>query len=459
MILAAALLVSLRAADGTAQPVHAAADYFVTPGGTGSGAQDDPADLAGALALAGDGDTIYLAAGTYTSSDQAVVILGAATNLLGGWDGAPSGPIVRDPSVHISILDGEGARQGLAVANLVSLSIDGLTITNGLADDGGGIYVEDASLVIQNCVISGNQTQTHGSINGGRGGGIFIDGASAVQVLNNQIINNQSGWGGAVFRHGSLISIFRGNFVSGNTSSNDGSGIFLSSADLDQIIGNEIMNNTAALLGGGLRLWASDALVIGNLIHGNEAVRCAGITLANGSRATIVNNILYDNDKDGIFVDSSRPIVIHNTLVGSNSTDAGYGIAFYNEDLCAGDYCAGGDFLNNIVTAFQVGFGSANNAPVDYTIDYNNVWGNLVSNYDITVTPGAHNLSQDPLFHDPAGMDYHLQPASPCINAGTASFPAAAPVTDFDGDSRPILGAYDIGADEVHQFCLPLIIR
>jgi hypothetical protein len=41
--------------------------------------------------------------------------------------------------------------------------------------------------------------------------------------------------------------------------------------------------------------------------------------------------------------------------------------------------------------------------------------------------------------------DYHLTPGSAAIDAGTS---LGAPAFDFDGDLRPLLGAFDIGADE-----------
>jgi hypothetical protein len=53
----------------------------------------------------------------------------------------------------------------------------------------------------------------------------------------------------------------------------------------------------------------------------------------------------------------------------------------------------------------------------------------------------AGNISADPTFVG-AG-DLHLQPGSPCVNAGT---PAGAPKIDFDGkarDDKPDIGAFE----------------
>jgi hypothetical protein len=56
---------------------------------------------------------------------------------------------------------------------------------------------------------------------------------------------------------------------------------------------------------------------------------------------------------------------------------------------------------------------------------------------------GTGNISGNPFFINPAGGDYHLDPASSCINVGT---PTGAPATDLDGtarDATPDIGAYE----------------
>jgi hypothetical protein len=80
--------------------------------------------------------------------------------------------------------------------------------------------------------------------------------------------------------------------------------------------------------------------------------------------------------------------------------------------------------------------------------------------YSITSTPGFAgingNLSVDPKFMNPGQGDFHLQPGSPAIDAGSS---VGAPASDldclgrFDDPATPNTGAglftiYDIGAFE-----------
>src|SRR5690606_878130 len=85
------------------------------------------------------------------------------------------------------------------------------------------------------------------------------------------------------------------------------------------------------------------------------------------------------------------------------------------------------------------------------TLAYSDVEGGVPA----SITDGGHNISADPLFVRAPGAngdgddgDLHLQPSSPCVNAGSASAPSL-PGFDMDGHARSQGGAPDIGADEV----------
>ncbi|HEX8998535.1 MAG TPA: choice-of-anchor Q domain-containing protein, partial [Blastocatellia bacterium] len=81
----------------------------------------------------------------------------------------------------------------------VTVTLDGLTITNGRSDEGGGIR-NAGTLTIQDCTISGNNTVGARPLTGG-GAGVFNAGTGSLNILRSAILNNtatgQAGNGGA----------------------------------------------------------------------------------------------------------------------------------------------------------------------------------------------------------------------------------------------------------------------
>lgn len=71
------------------------------------------------------------------------------------------------------------------------------------------------------------------------------------------------------------------------------------------------------------------------------------------------------------------------------------------------------------------------------------VWGNTPES--ICGTRIQCLTNKNPLFVDPAGGDFHLQPRSPAIDTGTS---IGAPATDIEGYRRPCGKGFDIGAYE-----------
>jgi len=70
--------------------------------------------------------------------------------------------------------------------------IDGFTIINGYADNGGAVYCQDSSPTLLNCIIAKNTAQTNG-------GGLFCTAGAQPNIINLTIARNQAdGHGGAI---------------------------------------------------------------------------------------------------------------------------------------------------------------------------------------------------------------------------------------------------------------------
>lgn len=452
VLLVAALLPWLDSAASASRSASNA--LFVAPAGSGNCSQSLPCDLEEALTIAMDGSTVFVAGGTYTGSQGAVVTMTQSITLYGGWDGRATTPVVRDPDVYPTRLDGEGTKRVMSISGGISPTIDGFVVTGGEGSDGGGIYIDGASPIIRNNVITANRTVTS-DFDGGRGGGIFVTGASKAIVTENSILSNTSGYGGGICHfYGTVTLTIFANEVAGNVASDRGGGIMVEGSPA-LIRANVISGNTATDDGGGLLIWAAAPQVEGNRILDNSADFGAGISMGNGAAPSLLNNLMSRNTRGGIYVSGSSPVMTNNTLVGSGSPDAGDGIKLWSRSTCKSPYCVTGRIANTIIMSYEVGISGS--GPMTPTIDYNDLWNNATANYELPagVATGTHNVSLNPYFVDPSSEDYHLESTSPCIDTGTAT---GAP--DFDIEGKPRDAQPDIGAYEwVHQAFLPLTLR
>ena len=171
-----------------------------------------------------------------------------------------SGPVViAGPGAGLVTINGGGAVEVFDVDAMVTATISGLSIVNGNALSGGGIY-NDGTLTISDCSIEDNQSTA--TFDGGGG----IDNAGVLTIEQSLITGNsasESGDGGGILNNGVLT------------------------IDQSQITGN------TAFSGGGLDSESGMATITNSLFSSNGA--SDGGAIQDGSNMTIVNCTIVSN--------------------------------------------------------------------------------------------------------------------------------------------------------------------
>jgi hypothetical protein len=298
-IVVVAGLIGIQAAEAATYRVDKDSTFATPDGSTWQRAYRNPQD---ALAVAGDGDVIWVADGTYkptSGSDQSIsFLIDDDIRMYGGFQGIsnPSGPSTengledRNPLANITILSGDIDNDGLDSGNSwhvvkvsgtgASSAVDGFTITGGYADDtgthehGGGMHVTDSAVCIAKCRFQSNRADKHGAA-------LFIDGNSLFEgetdVFNCVFTDNGSTTtirGGAIFTLGNGPTIM--NCLMYENTAKEGAGVY--AYDTGAFIVNcTVAYNTAAgssaSQGGGIWIGGNHLDRIHNcIVWGNTAV-------------------------------------------------------------------------------------------------------------------------------------------------------------------------------------------
>lgn len=134
--------------------------WFVRENGTGnkdgSSWENAAADLEETVQQASSSDTVWVAAGIYTGG----FTMKDGVQVLGGFSGHESAAIYRKlpgSGQNLTILDGNNRFRVLTQAETFSqpTAWDGFIIRNGVANDGGGVYLRSNG-ILRRSVITGN---------------------------------------------------------------------------------------------------------------------------------------------------------------------------------------------------------------------------------------------------------------------------------------------------------------
>jgi predicted outer membrane repeat protein len=241
-----------------------------------------------------------------------------------------------------------------------TVTINGVTVSGAL--HAGGIYNDQATLIVSNCIISHNYA--------GYGGGIYSVGT--LTILNSTITNNCAcesgeGYGGGINAGGTLIiinSTVSYNYaITPSPEEGYGGGIDFGDGTLT-IISSTITGNFASLWGGGVlgSGTITNSTISGNTAGGGDDARPgSGGGIFGGaltiSNSTVTGNTAWGNDFKGPGVGggiySVGNVVITNSVVSNNSatdddnthgqvTSLGYTLCSDNCDMNHGP----GDLVN-----------------------------------------------------------------------------------------------------------------
>ena len=338
-------LITLVCAAAASMPSVYAATITVQDTGDGTAnAANCPGSgcrLRDALAAATDGDTI-----NFSVTTPATITL-TSGQLVVGNSVAISGPGADQLSVN-----GNAASLVFYINSGLTVTISGLTITNGSADNGSGIYNDHSNLTVSSSTVSDNSASY--------GGGIFNDGgfdglSFASLTINTSTVsgNSASVIGGGILNFGpdGIVDLTINNStVSGNlaTSGGDGGGIYNDGFDglADLTINNSTVSGNSATSGGGIynsgggfppffqglaTVTIQDTILNAgasgeNIYNDSGAVTSQGYNLSSdngGGFLTATGDQINTNPMLGPLQDNGGPTFTHALLSGSPAIDKG----------------------------------------------------------------------------------------------------------------------------------------
>ncbi|MDP2312708.1 MAG: right-handed parallel beta-helix repeat-containing protein [Pseudomonadota bacterium] len=239
-----------------------------------------------------DSGTYYFCAGTYYAK---LVGSGDTTDVVGLY------------GADVTTLENNAATGAVISVTNGSVTLSGLTITGGTGSGssgstyGGGILASVSSavptapsLVLEDCVVTGNTAAYGGGVAAylyawielvgttvednaatGNGGGLYAYSNAQLTLQDSVVQNNTASSGGGIYTYAGSDLTLDGTTVEANTASTDGGGIYLDDGTFE-ITDSYVVDNYADDDGGGFFVDNGTVTCTGGGIYGNVAADHGG---------------------------------------------------------------------------------------------------------------------------------------------------------------------------------------
>ncbi|MCL2115589.1 MAG: hypothetical protein FWH29_05140 [Methanobrevibacter sp.] len=253
----------------------------------------DSGGILNAIDLVDPGETIFLAPGTYTGSNNTGITINKNLTIIG----------------NNSIIDGQSQSRIFTIDYDISVNFINITFVNGKVD-----IVYDS----------------YGYPMDSEGGAIYSFGTK-VNVIGCTFINNSASSGGAIYNYyGSELAIENSTFIN-NTAEIDYGGAISNLASNFYMNNLNFINNHANLSGGAIYNFAINFQANSSNFANNHANYLGGAIYNTGSSFTISNSVFSDNtasDGGGIYNNGYNLVIANSVFYNNSASNNGGG--FYN---------------------------------------------------------------------------------------------------------------------------------